>query len=166
LNFFAETTVIELINQTKEFKMSALSGLKLVAAKRPQAATPLVQRRNKLSNQLFEQIELARCMSEGKTYAPTRLRNLRDKHTGERRTVEAVKRVRQWWFVADSGKVCLQVRYGTRVMEIAKGKNSIEVASAAELLTVLATVKSAVEAGELDAQIDAASAAVRQRFSK
>jgi hypothetical protein len=146
--------------------MSALSGLKLVAAKRPQAATPLVQRRNKLSNQLFEQIELARCMSEGKTYAPTRLRNLRDKHTGERRTVEAVKRVRQWWFVADSGKVCLQVRYGTRVMEIAKGKNSIEVASAAELLTVLATVKSAVEAGELDAQIDAASAAVRQRFSK
>ena len=146
--------------------MSALSGLKLVAAKRPQAATPLVQRRNKLSNQLFEQIELARCMSEGKTYAPTRLRNLRDKHTGERRTVEAVKRVRQWWFVADSGKVCLQVRYGTRVMEIAKGKNSIEVASAAELLTVLATVKSAVEAGDLDAQIDAASDAVRQRFSK
>ena len=146
--------------------MNALTGLKLVAAKRPQAAAPTVQRRNKLSNQLFQQIELARCLSEGKTYAPMRLRNIRDKLTGERRTIEAVKRVRQWWFVSDSGKVCLQVRYGTRVFELAKGKNSIEVGSAAELLTVLSAVKSAVEAGDLDAQIDAASAAVRERFEK
>ena len=146
--------------------MSVLTGLKLVAAKRPQAASPIVQRRNKLSNQLFQQIELARCLSEGKTYAPMRLRNIRDKHTGERRTVEAVKRVRQWWFVADTGKVCLQVRYGTRVIELAKGKNSIEVGNAAELLTVLSAVKTAVEAGDLDAQIDSASAAVRERFEK
>ena len=146
--------------------MSALTGLKLVAAKRPQAAAPIVQRRNKLSNQLFQQIELARCLSEGKTYAPMRLRNVKDKHTGERRTVEAVKRVRQWWFVSDTGKVCLQVRDGTRVLELARGKNSIEVGTAAELLTVLSTVKAAVEAGDLDAQIDSASAAVRERFEK
>ena len=146
--------------------MSALSGLKLVAAKRPQAATPIVLRRNKLSNQLFQQIELARCLSEGKTYSPMRLRNIRDKLTGERRTVEAVKRVRQWWFVSDTGKVCLQVRYGTRVLELAKGKNSIEVANAAELLNVLTAVKTAVEAGDLDAQIDSASAAVRERFAQ
>ena len=146
--------------------MSAFAGLKLVAAKRPQAAPPIVQRRNKLSNQLFQQIELARCLSEGKTYAPTRLRNIKDKLTGERRTVETVKRVKQWWFVADTGKVCLQVRYGTRVIELAKGKNSIEVGNAAELMTVLAAVKSAVEAGDMDAQIDAASAAVRERFAQ
>ena len=146
--------------------MSALTGLKLVAAKRPQAAPPIVQRRNKLSNQLFQQIELARCLSEGKTYAPMRLRNIKDKLTGERRTVEAVKRVRQWWFVADTGKVCLQVRYGTRVMELAKGKNSIEVANAAELLTVLSAVKSAVEAGELDSQIEQASGAVKAGFRR
>jgi hypothetical protein len=146
--------------------MSAFAGLKLVAAKRPQAAPPIVQRRNKLSSQLFQQIELARCLSEGKTYSPMRLRNIKDKLTGERRTVEAVKRVRQWWFVSDTGKVCLQVRYGTRVLELAKGKNSIEVGTAAELLTVLSTVKSAVEAGDLDAQIDAACAAVRERFAQ
>ena len=68
--------------------------------------------------------------------------------------------------VSDTGKVCLQVRYGTRVLELAKGKNSIEVGTAAELLTVLSTVKSAVEAGDLDAQIYAASAAVRERFAQ
>ncbi len=144
--------------------MSALNTLKLVSAKRPQTAAPIVLRRNKLSNQLHEQIELARCEADGKTYAPTRVRSVKDKHTGERKLVEAVKRVKQWWFVADNGRVCLQVRYGTRMLELAKGKNSIDVGTVAELLSVLETVKKCVEAGELDAQIDSASAAVRERF--
>ena len=69
-------------------------------------------------------------------------------------------------FIADTGRVCVQVRYGTRVLELAKGKNSIEVANGDELLSVLETVKRCVEAGELDAQIDAASNAVRARFVK
>ena len=145
--------------------MSAFNGLKLVAAKRPQTASPTVQRRYKLSNQLWEQIELARASADGKTYAPIRLRSVKDKLTGERKTIEAAKRVKQWWFVADSGRVCLQVRYGTRVMELAKGKNSIEVGSGTELLAVLETVKKSVELGELDTQIADASAAVRERFA-
>ena len=145
--------------------MSAFSGLKLVAAKRPQAASPIVLRRNKLANQLWEQIELARASAEGKTFAPVRMRNVKDKLTGERRTVEAAKRINQWWFVAENGRVCLQVRYGTRVLELAKGKNSIEVGSGTELLSVLETVKKSVELGELDTQIEAASAAVRERFA-
>ena len=146
--------------------MSAFNGLKLVAARRPQTASPIQLRRNKLVTQLWEQIELARASAEGKTFAPVRLRKIKDKLTGERRTVEAAKRVKQWWFTADTGRVCLQVRYGTRVLELAKNKNSIEVGSIAELANVLQLVKSAVEAGELDAQIEAASAAVRERFSK
>jgi hypothetical protein len=145
--------------------MSAFNGLKLVAAKRPQAASPIVLRRNKLANQLWEQIELARASADGKTFAPVRMRNVKDKLTGERRTVEAAKRIKQWWFVADNGRVCLQVRYGTRVLELAKGKNSIEVGSGTELLSVLETVKKSVELGELDTQIEAASAAVRERFA-
>jgi len=145
--------------------MSAFNGLKLVAAKRSQSASPIVLRRNKLSNQLWEQIELARAIAEGKTFAPVRLRSVKDKLTGERKTVEAAKRVKQWWFVADNGRVCLQVRYGTRILELAKGKNSIELGGGTELLAVLETVKKCVEIGELDTQIEAASAAVRERFS-
>jgi hypothetical protein len=145
--------------------MSSFNGLKLVAAKRPQTASPIVQRRNKLSNQLWEQIELARATAEGKTFAPVRLRSFKDKLTGERKTVEAAKRVKQWWFTAENGRVCLQVRYGTRVLELARGKNSIEVGSGTELLAVLETVKKCVELGELDTQIEAASAAVRERFA-
>jgi len=146
--------------------MSALNTLKFVNAKRPQSAPSIVLRRNKLSSQLHEQIELARCQADGKIYEPIRLRSVKDKHTGERKLMEAIKRVKQWWFVADNGRICLQVRYGTRVLELTKGKNSIDVGTVAELLPVLATVKKCVEAGELDAQIDAASAAVRERFVK
>ena len=146
--------------------MSAFNGLKLVSAKRPQSVTPIVQRRNKLSSQLWEQIELARASADGRTYAPVKLRNVVNKVTGERTRIEAVKRVKQWWFIAETGRVCLQVRYGTRVLELAKGKNSIEVANGDELLSVLETVKRCVEAGELDAQIELASAAVRARFNQ
>ena len=35
--------------------MSALTALKFVAAKRPVAASPIVQRRNKISSRLWEQ---------------------------------------------------------------------------------------------------------------
>lgn len=146
--------------------MSAFSGLKLVAAKRPQTAAPAVVRRAKLAGQITEQMELVRANAAGTTYAPMRVRSVLDKATGLRSSVEHAKRVRQWWFTADTGRVCLQVRYGTRVLELAKGKNSIDVGTNAELLGVLETVKKCVELGELDTQIDAASAAVRARFAK
>lgn len=146
--------------------MSAFSGLKLVAAKRPQTAAPAVVRRAKLAGQITEQMELARASAAGTTYAPMRVRSVLDKATGLRSSVEHAKRVKQWWFMADTGRVCLQVRYGTRVLELAKGKNSIDVGSTAELLGALEVVKRAVEAGELDTHIEAASAAVRARFVK
>lgn len=146
--------------------MSAFSGLKLVSVKRPQNVVPAVMRRAKLAGQLGEQIELARAQADGGVYAPLRMRTVTDKGTGLRSTVQLAKRVKQWWFTADTGRVCLQVRYGTRVLELAKGKNTIDVGTSAELLAALETVKRAVEEGELDAQIDAASAAVRARFAK
>ena len=146
--------------------MSAFSGLKLVAAKRPQTAAPAVVRRAKLAGQITEQMELARACAAGTTYAPMRVRSVLDKATGLRSSVEHAKRVKQWWFTADTGRVCLQVRYGTRVLELAKGKNSIDLGNDTELLGALEVVKRAVEAGELDAQIEAASAAVRARFTK
>jgi hypothetical protein len=146
--------------------MSAFSGLKLVSVKRPQNMVPAVMRRSKLAGQLGEQIELARAQADGGVYAPLRMRTVTDKGTGLRSTVQLAKRVKQWWFTADTGRVCLQVRYGTRVLELAKGKNTIDVGTSAELLAALETVKRAVEEGELDAQIDAASAAVRARFAK
>ncbi len=47
---------------------------------------------------------------------------------------------------------------------MAKGKPSIEVSNAEELVNALIAVKEAVEAGELDSQIQTASASLRSGF--
>ena len=66
----------------------------------------------------------------------------------------------------EAGKLNLAVRYGSKVLELAKGKNAIELTTGDELIAVLAKLKDAVLAGELDAQIEAASGALRAGFGK
>lgn len=85
---------------------------------------------------------------------------------GARRKVEAHKRVKPWWFTAENGKLGLCVRYGSRVLELAKGKFSIEISSDKELTPTLELLKSAALNGELDAAIDAASDKLRAGFKK
>jgi hypothetical protein len=49
---------------------------------------------------------------------------------------------------------------------LAKGKSAIEMATATDLVPTLELIKRAVEAGELDAQIDAAALKLRDGFGK
>jgi hypothetical protein len=146
--------------------MSTLTSFKLVASKRARSIPPVVQRRNKLANKLHEQIELCEAQRAGTIYAPKRLRTVTNKHTGERTTVEAVKRVKEWFWINDAGKLNLAVRYGSKVLELAKGKNAIELASGEELIAALQSLKAAALAGELDAQIEATSGQLRAGFVK
>ena len=76
------------------------------------------------------------------------------------------KRLKPWWFQSEQGKVCISVKYGSWTIELAKGKPSVEVANGAELVKTLETIKGAVEAGELDAQIETASASLRSGFKR
>jgi hypothetical protein len=146
--------------------MSALSGLKLVAAKRPNQIPEIQVRRNKLGRALWSQLQLATALQKGENYTEKRFRSVRDKHTGEVKSVEHTRRIRQMWFTSDSGRVCLQIRYGSRILELSKGKNAVEVSSGDELITALSSLKAAVEAGELDAQLNAAADSVKERFKK
>lgn len=146
--------------------MSVLNGLKFVAAKRPTQMSPVQIRRNKLSNKIYEQIQLANALANGSTYQPKRIKTVRDNDTGLTKTVEVTKKVRQWWWTADSGKVCLSIRYGAKVLELSKGKTACEVASGDELVAALEQIKTAVEQGALDAQIEAASGAVKAGFKR
>ena len=146
--------------------MSALGSLKLVSAVRINVMSPIQFRRNKLSAKLVDQIALAKAMKEGGTYAPKRVRSVKDRITGEIQSIEQTRKVRPWWFKAESNKTCVQLRYGSKVLDFAKGKNAIEVASEAELVSVLEALKKACELGELDAQMTTASEAVRKRFKR
>jgi len=95
-----------------------------------------------------------------------RLRSFHDKETGARKQVQTTKTVKQWWFTSDSGKLVMNVRYGARLIELAKGKSSIEIASEDQLVPTLELIKQAVEAGELDAQIEVAANKLREGFGK
>jgi len=144
--------------------MTALTGLKLTAAQKPTQMLPVQQRRNKLAKRLWEQAELAKAQQVGSTFAPTKFRTVKDATTGERKQVEMNKRVKAWWFVADNGKLVLSVRYGTKLLELAKGKWAVEVGTEKELMPTLELLKAAVLAGELDAQIEAAADKLRDGF--
>ena len=144
--------------------MTALTGLKLTAAQKPTQMPPVQQRRNKMAKRLWEQAELAKAQQAGGTFAPTKFRSVKDAATGERKQVETNKRVKAWWFVADNGKLVLSVRYGTKVLELAKGKWAVEVGSEKDLVPTLELLKGAVLDGELDAQIEAASNKLREGF--
>ena len=146
---------------------SILNSLKLVNAKRPNALDPIQFRRQKLSEKIGHQIALAIALKNGETYAVKRQRNVRDEASGLSTTVEVSKKVKQWWFVNnDTKKVALQLRYGSRVIDFAKGKNAIEVNEGDELIQALSKLRDAVLGGELDAQIEIASNVVRARFKK
>jgi len=145
--------------------MTGLTALKLTATQKPVQQSQTQQRRNKLAKRLWEQIELARAQATGSVYAPIKFKTITSAD-GVRRQVEQHKRVKQWWFVADSGKLALSVRYGTKLLELAKGKWAVEVGTDKDLVSVLETLKAAVLEGELDAQIDAAANKLRAGFIK
>lgn len=143
-----------------------LSALKLTNAKRQAHNTPVIQRRNKLLSKLSEQIGLAKAAVTGERFIVTKLKTIIDAETGERKTVEADKKLKQWFFTNEAGKTCISLRYGAAVIEIAKGKSAVEVANSKELVTTLETIAKAVEAGELDEQIAAVANASKAKFKK
>lgn len=146
--------------------MTTMSTLKLTAAQKPTQMLPVQQRRNKLAKRLWEQMELAKAQQAGTDFTPVKLRSYVDKVTGLRRQVESTKRVKPWWFTADNGKLAMNVRYGARMIELTKGKSTVEIVNMDQLVPTLELIKQAVEAGELDAQIEVAANKLREGFSK
>ena len=143
--------------------MSTLDSLKLVSVSKPAKLPAIVQRRNKLSNKLWDQIQLAQAKSTGSTYAPKITKRFKDVE-GNIKLLEVPKRVKPWWFTAQNGQVCIVLRYGSKVLEIAPNKTAIELEKPTDLIPTLEKIKSAVEAGELDQLIEAATEAVRMGF--
>lgn len=146
---------------------SNLASLKLTAATKPQKLSIAQFRRNKLSKRIWEQIQLTQAEQQGRTFNVRQMRSVKNPETGERRSVEQEKRVKPWWFTTENGKLALSVRYGARVLALnAKGLSAVEVDGVAALVPTLETLKAAVEAGELDAAMQAASASIDKSFSQ
>lgn len=145
--------------------MATLTTLKLITAKRQSTLAPLQHRRQKLSKKLYEQIELAKATAQGGTYTTRIYKTIRDEN-GLTKSVELHKRVRQWWWMQDSGKIAVSIRYGTKVIPLSPKANAVEVANIAELVQTLTVIKTAVDAGELDTQLSGVADKLRDGFNK
>jgi len=145
--------------------MTFIAKLKLVASKRERNLSPILVRRNKLAAKIEEQLQLATAQKEGRLYAPKRIKTVTNE-LGERVAVETNKRVKEWFWTTPANKINLSVRYGSKTLELAKGKNAIELSSGDELLATLSMLKDAVIAGELDDAITNASDNLRAGFNK
>jgi hypothetical protein len=146
--------------------MATLGSLKLSAAQKATSVTGSQIRRAKMVKALNEQIALAKAQQNGDSFSVTKFRSIVDTETGVRKLVESNKRVKQWWFATDNGKLAINVRYGARMLELAKGKFAIEVASEKELVPTLEALKTIALSGELDAAIETASIKLREGFGK
>lgn len=147
--------------------MSALKDLQLTNSKKGIKASPIVHRRNKLISKIHEQLELCEAKRAGQLYAPKKLRTYINKQTGERMTVEAVKRIKEWHWVAPDGLIHLSVKYGSKVLPLAAdGKNAIVCANTDALIQTLKTLKLAVQDGELDKAITEVSNITKSSFIK
>ena len=119
----------------------------------------MLQRRVKLAAGISEQIQLA----QNPNYKSVNVRAVADDNGGVR-AVGVEKRVLRWWCVSTDGTVQLTVRYGSRVLELAKGMDAVELSSVDELVPVLEQFKAAAELGEMDDMV-AAQLAKRKRVN-
>ena len=130
--------------------MELLKTLKLTQYQRNNRNNPVLHRRIKLAAGISEQILLA----ENSNYKSHSVRTVAD-DSGELRTVEVSKRVLRWWRVGADGTARLTIRYGSRVLELAKDMDAVELANVDDLVPVLEQFKAAAERGEMDDMIAA-----------
>ena len=142
-----------------------LGSLKITNVVRQNKTNTNEFRKTKLIKKLDEQIGLATAQKNGELFTVKRLKNVKDEASGVASQIEVSKRINAWYWT-DNNKTYLQIKYGTKVLELQKGKNTIECASQDELIKTLLLIKSAVASGELDAVIEAASVKVRERFGR
>jgi hypothetical protein len=130
-----------------EIKVPILNELVLVNYSPKQGLDRNTIRRRKLIEKIDQQIKIA----TDPTFTPTRSIWVKD-DSGSRR-VEVPKRLKRWWSNSGTGTTHLTIRYGSKVLALSKdGKNAIQ-CNAQEIASVLARVKDAVAAGEMDDQL-------------
>ena len=125
--------------------MTVLDTLNFVAFKQLHNNNPIAVRRRKLIAKIDEQIQLA----TNTDFTPTQHKWVTDEH-GNQKRIEVPKRVERWWATSEDGKINLVVRYGSKPLEFAKGKNAIELENEAVVADTLREIRAAVEMGELD----------------
>lgn len=144
--------------------MSILKNLKLATAARGNPASSEFGFRAKVLAYLAEQKALAEAEIAGTRFTATK-KVTRKNAEGEDIRVDVPRNVRKGWFTDASGKMFFQIRYGSKPLEFAKGMNAVEVENLADVPAIIASIIEAINAGELDPQLNAARASRRANFA-
>ena len=138
----------------KQAAQSILSAFNLSESLKRKVVDKPTVRRNKLLAKLDEQILAAEAALKDEEYFGKK--NVTETDEGGNKTTTSVpKRVNKWFYTNNGTEWFLEVKYGNRVLQLAKDKTAIVVGDLANMVTVLTQVKEAVAAKELDTAIEA-----------
>ena len=107
---------------------------------------PVMKRREKMLSQLEQQRNLA----QDPSYTIVQQRWVKDEN-GVKQPVERHKQIKRWWLRNGMGDCLLIIRYGSRVLELQKGKAAIDTGGEANLVAVIEEIMRMTKEGELDA---------------
>ena len=106
---------------------------------------PVLKRRVKMLSQLEQQRNLA----QDPSYTIVQQRWVKDEN-GVKQPVERHKQIKRWWLRNGMGDCLLIIRYGSRVLELQKGKAAIDTGGEANLVAVIEEIMRMTKEGELD----------------
>lgn len=138
----------------KQVAKSILSTFNLSESLKRKVLDKPTVRRNKLLAKLDEQILAAQAALNGEEYFGKKTITETDED-GTKTTTTVPKRVNKWFYTNNGTEWLLEIKYGNRVLQLAKDKTAIVVGDLANMVTVIEQVKVAVEAKELDNVIEA-----------
>ena len=140
--------------------MTILASLETTKSPRNQSTDPVVRRRNKLVAKLNEQLASARALLNGEEFQLTRMVT-QTNEDGDRVRVSVPKRFRPWYWHDVAGKWHMELKYGAKALPLSKSNDTaVVVGEKDNLLMTIDSLIAAVEKGELDKPIEAASVKV------
>jgi hypothetical protein len=128
--------------------MSVLKSLSFIAVQRASSVSPQQYRRNKLVNNLREQLAYVRADLRGETFTVMR-RRWEMTEDGQKFQIDHEKRVKRWWEATEQG-VAVQIRWANRPIEFEKGKTAILINTVADLPPLFEQLILAAANGEFD----------------
>ncbi len=117
-----------------------MAKISLVNVQKPTANTPILQRRNKFTASIEQQIIKIGLFREGKRIS------------------------RELFWVDGSGAILFQLRYGKQPVELEKGKSTLRASTFDDLVEQLQQINTIALGGGLDEALSACANAVRSNF--
>ena len=136
--------------------MIQLADVKLVSAVRPSFQDPVALKRSKFISRVSEQLEIANHLMKGEQIPFTSFH--------DSVSLKRPRKVSPWWWTDKDGKFLMSIKYGSKMIELAKGKPAVQAETLDQIIEVLKSLKLATSNGELDLHLTQASELIRKKF--